>query len=739
MPVQVQTPDGNIAEFPDYMSDQQIADVLKRSFPSPYAGHSMSLAQPVNINAPLPMPHGSTPLAPVPHRQPAAPTTPLQAGLQGVDNTLGQGARGVTESVLGTLLHASDLTGSPLVASLASSLMSGQKPDIKSSTLADALSAANTVSRSVGSHTSMTPFQFPQVAGPTTGEQTQAAIPWLQDQPQGISGRSMRTIGNVLPFGAAGLEGGAPSMIANVAGPSAGIIGAGEGARALGGSPDDIALAQMGGGTLGGMLANALAGGPKGSERILANKTPKMTPQQMADVVDSMQTGQNIGLQPTLTESIDANVPGAQTTLTQRGVEGTREGVNVLGPRMAARPAQMQSVIADVLDQIAPQRSPIDTAMSAQQGAETALNDARAGVNAEARPSYDALPGQTMPAADFAALKADPSFAKALKAFRADPELNQAPYKGLPDNNLAVVNEVVKTLRDLKEAVTPNPANQASSQQLAGIRGGSMDRANALASSLSPDYANARQIVAQGHQDVIDPMAAGPLGTIAKPEGMTQPSLASQTGAVFPNQPFAGQPAVTADALQSMGAGGQNVGADLTRAYLERQAAESAQRIAGKPNTFAPSNFSTTVAGNPLQRQNLLGATDAVAPAATKPLADALDTFDVTGMRRGEGSATADNLGQQADISSGGKVAIAEAAHASPRMILDRLSNWYDTLRIEGNQRDLVAAVNANPQEAASILQRIEAARGNTALQRSLLGSLKGLAASQPATQGANQ
>lgn len=667
-------------------------------------------------------------------------------GVTQPDNSIiGQGARGVVGAGLSGAQHIVDAIAPPgsgagnYLGRAVSSLTQGHglpsyAPSVGKNTLsADVAGLANLLSREGTAHS---PWQLPQVdtsgVGPSTGEMA-GSVPWLRDQPTNFQGRSARIVGGIAPFGIAGAQQGAAPALASVAGPSLGAIGAGEGARALGGSPDDVSLAQLGGGVAGGMAAGTFFGAPKGSDRILSNKTPSMSPQQMADAVESLKTGRDIGLQPTLTESIDANVPGAQTTVTQRSVEGTPEGVRMLGPRMAARPDQMQAVMADVLDRISPPRDPVDTAMGAQQGAEATINDARAGVNAQARPSYDSLSTQEMPRAEYRALMDDPSFAKASKAFWDNPELS-APYKDLPNNSLAVVNEIVKTLRDMKEQVEPNPANPEGSRQLSSVRGSAMDRANALASAISPDYANARQIVAQGHQDVIDPMAAGPLGAIAKPEGMSQPNLSSQVGALFPNKPFAGQPQITADALQDVGRSGRNVGADLTRAYMERQMAESAQRIAGKPNTFAPSNFSTNVAGNPIQRANLLGATDAVAPQATEPLARALDTFDVTGMRRGEGSATADNLGQQADIASGGKVAIAEAARASPRMILDRLSNWYDTLRIEGNQKDLVAAVNADPEKAMAILQRIEAARGNTALQRALIGSLKGAAGAQ--TQG---
>jgi hypothetical protein len=77
--------------------------------------------------------------------------------------------------------------------------------------------------------------------------------------------------------------------------------------------------------------------------------------------------------------------------------------------------------------------------------------------------------------------------------------------------------------------------------------------------------------------------------------------------------------------------------------------------------------------------------------------------------------------------------------------VIDEPRSWkeseavkIDTLRIEHNQRDLVDAVNANPEEARAILLRIEAARGNTASQRALLGAIKGAVATQPA-QGANQ
>lgn len=736
MPVQVQTPDGGIAEFPDYLSDAQIEATLKRSFPSPYAGHSMSLAQPVDINAPLPPPHGSTPLTPPPHQQRAAPTTALGAGLQGVDDTLGQTGRGALESVMSGAQRIAGNNPGFSVGKMLGTLLAGGKPQFENTGLADDTSLFNTVMRSGADHLGVQPWQIPQVAGPTSGQNSQAAVPWLQDQPRGILGRTMRTAGNVAPFGAAGVEGGAPSIFANIAGPTVGIAGAGEGARALGGSPDDIATAQMGGGVIGGMLANALANGPKHVENEAAKVTPPRSPQDIANILDTMRRGQAAygDAGPTLPEATDYNTPGGQATMLQQRAEGTQAGIQGgLGARMAGRPAALQAALADVLQGIGPERDPTMTGLAAQRASEGAVADAEAARSAISGPDYRAAETQTVPRSEVGALLAEID-----QAARGDTTGTVAPIlmrlrqmmtnaDGTPTTDVGNLNRARVNMRERIDL--PPGSTDSVGRSTAGIVGPYLTR---LADILdgSPEQARANELHGAVSDQFVNPTVAGPHGAIS-----ATTDAPTQAGVLFPSKPSTGmQPDITASTLMDLNRNG-TAGSDLLRLHLGQQGPESVQNLQGGPNTFAPSNFSSRMAGNPTQRAALLAGTDAVAPNVTQNLADLLDAGDAMATRRAPGSTTFNKAETAASVDGTGRAMLAGDARGIVSRTLGGLSRAFDQAKVNANQADLTAYANANPEEAAGWLARIEAARGNTPLQRTLLGSLKGLAASQPATQ----
>ena len=108
---------------------------------------------------------------------------------------------------------------------------------------------------------------------------------WSQTQPQNLPERVGAVVGEMLPGAAFGPEGEAGALAqlgvrgANVLIPTLGDVGASEGARAMGASPQEQALAGMAGGVLGGFGAAAATGGASAlagaAKPFLANVFPR--------------------------------------------------------------------------------------------------------------------------------------------------------------------------------------------------------------------------------------------------------------------------------------------------------------------------------------------------------------------------------------------------------------------------------------------------------------------------------
>lgn len=682
----IQTPDGPVG-FPDGMSHQQIAQVLRQKYP-PREAHRSPLNDFVTMlgssepkstaNAVLQGIGGGIP-GMVGIGMPHAPNQPISGDVMEIPQAMGRWAANkggdVANQIL-RVLHIAPNAPPPQPAS-GNALQNIATP------------VANRV------------FGNPHPQGPA-GEYGQAIGNFLGPATVmgGPGGTVTKTLGAVIPA---------------VASETAGQLSR----KFAPGHPKVEQAARLAAALVAGTASGTALGGPKTAPKLLGNALGDTTPEQRAATVALMQKGEDLGFTPTVTEAADYTIPGASAGPLAAASERTPAG-SILRARYAERPGQVQSVMSDLLDRIAPPTDPSRTALGAQQAAEGAIGEARSGINARARPSYEALPGQEIPPSPEAqAALGDPSYTAALKAFRSNPELNRAPYNALPDNNLAVVNEVRKTLDDLKASVTPNPANPQGSVQLSSLRGQAGSNVDALAAALSPEWSAARGTVAQGHADILDPMMTGPLGRIASAEG--KPVLASQTNALFPNQPPEGQAGVTADAMSRLG----GAGADLLRAYIAKALGEAAHDQGGKPTTLVAGRLAQAISGNPNQAETLSAATNAVAPSVNQTLADALDVFKASGTRTAQGSSTVANMAQNQDIASGGHAAIAAFTGASKRMLLDRTMNFFDQISLEMNADQVAKAIDSNPQQAATLLDAAQAARGNTIQSRAAIGAAK--------------
>jgi len=381
----------------------------------------------------------------------------------------------------------------------------------------------------------------------------------------------------------------------------------------------------------------------------------------------------------------------------RRIVESTERGGNVLSPMMAARAGQADTLARDNFRRIAPDTNePSLQGTRLQEGANQVLTDARQANNRVAQPYYDDLIGQTMPPADYARLAANPSYAAALRELRGEAEL--APrYAQLPDNDLSVVNAVVKRL-DIRADRTRGTEFVPGDREVAGMQTAARGDADTAAAAVSPDWRTARDIVRQGNETIIDPLKAGPIGDIAR-----TPDVGQQAAALL-------RPAAERETRQAVT--DLNATAPEAVRSVVRQGVEAPynKTMRGDPNapfqqgpdsSFNAARFAKQMRDDPQKARNVIAAIETAAgPQAAQSFLDMLDIFGATGWRQRPGSKTAFNAEALQEASRGGIPGIARAI-VKP---FSTAEDAFSKLRL-GRQSDRLAELLASGPEGVQRLQ----------------------------------
>lgn len=510
-------------------------------------------------------------------------------------------------------------------------------------------------------------------------------------QPQTTAGQYTRTAAQLLP--AALAPGTAVQRVARVAVPAVTSETAGQLTK---GTPMEP-YARMAGALLGGG-ATELALRPGPQDRLLAQASRGANEQQIAAARQLMEQGAQRGVRLTMAEALQQVTNGATGMgRLQRVVEGTRGGGERLAPVMADRPAQVRQAVAGFADTVAPATTdPYMAGSRAQEAAGEVLNGVRQQVNANARPFYDALQHETLPAAspDYHALMQDPAYAQGLQAVRSNEVLN-APLAQLPDNNLAVVNEVVKQLDTMAENARPNPASPNGNAQMSAAFEAARSRADQLASSVSEPWRLSRAMVASGREAFLEPLQAGPMGAIAQ----TGKPL-EQTAALFPTKPPEGAAPATAQTLEMLP---NDQARGLVRQQIMSGLNERAQDLSTGPNQWGGAGWAAQQFGNPEQAAVMRAGVGAATgdAAAIDPL---VEVMRATGRRQAPGSLTAYNSRDLEELGNAGALGEAARTGLNPpgafRRVGQALQNW----QTETNAGRLADAILADPAEAERIL-----------------------------------
>lgn len=459
--------------------------------------------------------------------------------------------------------------------------------------------------------------------------------------PQSAAGRYAERIAEFAPAAAMGGEG-----LLGRAGAAVVPAATSQGAEDL--APDkykalaSVVGALVGGGGLG--VAQRVARAPEAS---LGAAAGTLTDDQVQAAQALRQSAAQRGLDLTLPEAVQ-QVTNNATGLgrLQRVVESTKQGQALTAPFFANRADQVGNATRALADVIAPATDqPSMIGQRAQQAATTSLNRARQTVNSVAEPDYAALPAQQMDPEAYATLSADPSYRIALSQLRSHPELG-APVADLPDNSLAVINEVKKRLGVGADRAAGTPL-MPGDNHLAALRSRSQSMADMLARDASGEYGNANDTVSHLSQQYVDPLRAGPLGAISK-----TPAVKAQTAALYPGIPLEGAPAETVAAVRVLGATSPGVAEDLTRQHIANHLNESLSQLQGGQNQYAGAKLAVALAGNPEQAATLRSGLSTLpgGGAHAQNMDDLLEALRATGKRQQPGSMTAFNENDLKDL-----------------------------------------------------------------------------------------
>lgn len=618
-------------------------------------------------------------------------------------------------------------------------------------------------------------------------------------EPQTKAGEYLRTAGQFTPAGVS--PGSLPRKVAQVVVPAVASETAGQ-------MTDGTALepyARVAGALVGGVGAG-LAARPRPTTRMLADASRAATDDQIATARALREDAARRGITLTQAEALQQVTENATGMgRMQRVIEGTTPGGEIIDPIMSQRPGQVRQAVSQYADNLAPPTAnPYTLGQQAQEAAGGVLNKTRQDINAQAKPFYDRLPGQSLPEDAYAQLAADPSYAKALEEIRGNPELapllqadlpldpaarmtrarqqgfnpDETLYHGTtqavegpfipspdgpggpgvytsasrtqahnyanpnnrpgdapnimpliaregaaeqvgqsaarvirnpddlrstfdqfpppnPDNDLNVINRAVQQLDQMKEAATPSAVNPQGSHTLAARRAEARALADQLASEASDDWRQARETVAQGRAERLEPLQRGPVGAISNTD-----DVRAQTSALFPNAPPEGAAGPTGQAMQMLP---PDVSSGLARQHVVNTMNETTQNLVGGPNQWAGGKFAATIAGNPEQRRTLLAGIEG-AGGDRGDLEGLLAALEATGKRQAPGSRTAYNTEDLRRLGEAGAVGEGVKAIASGPSMFRRFGEGLQDWQTSRNARDLARALTADPAQAEQIL-----------------------------------
>lgn len=449
-----------------------------------------------------------------------------------------------------------------------------------------------------------------------------------------------------------------------------------------------------------GGLAAALSRPSTAGLALREHLPPNMTSADVDMATALVKKGADQGVAVTLPEAL-AQVTKGRVDITdlQRWVESSRGGRPTMNAFMAERPDQARAAMGGVADMILPpgaMKDPIKAGLDIQRASRKTLDAIRKGINDETNAAYEAAGTQIVDEATFAELNKDPLVKSALKAVRDDP-VHSRFIEGMPNQSVAVLNEVKKYLDDLAGAADRDGKNAAASQY-----GGVARDVRDVAKGASSDYADALERQATLREALLAPAEAGPLGKMAGTE-----DIQAQGRAMLPKNPPEGSDIVAARETGRLAETDPALAGQLVRTHVTTLFNKAAK--AG--DQWGPGKAAIELRGNTAEAKSLEAAVRALPDGDAKwqGLSDFLDILEATGKRQRPNSATQANMMIADTMERGSPAGVAASQAVSPGSIFTYVNDAYRKFRL-GKNAEAVARLITSP-DAGPIFKDLAAAK----------------------------
>lgn len=227
--------------------------------------------------------------------------------------------------------------------------------------------------------------------------------------------------------------------------------------------------------------------------------------------IDAQQRGINLSWPEAIQQA-----SGGATRLgdLQRVVENSEGGGATMRQFYADQPAQVDAAARQQFEDIAPQPMiPERLGPRVQQAAEGDIDAVRRGINRQTRPLYQAAENQVLPP-NHPALS-DPAFLEAVRTVRGDPVIGPT-LAHLPDNSIGVIDAVQKELKARATALETPGSKEGLNPQRAALTREARRQATNAARNASPEYDAAVQYQRQLRDDYLNPLEEGPTGKTSR-------------------------------------------------------------------------------------------------------------------------------------------------------------------------------------------------------------------------------
>jgi hypothetical protein len=439
-------------------------------------------------------------------------------------------------------------------------------------------------------------------------------------------------------------------------------------------------------GAVGGAGASALLSRPAGANSALSNAMGGIDRANMQAAWQLMDDAAQRGLNLTWGQALDQVTSGGAKSLLnlERVVEGSQRGRSTMADFYAGQPAAARQAVLAEADNIAPQSmAPSTIGPRASGAARQAIDDVEGAINSSTRPLYQAAERQTIPAAQYQQLAADPRYTAALRYIRQHPELGPQ-YAQLPDNAVGVVDAVKKLLRTRSE-VTPDA--DATERYLGGLRSTAAENAGNAATRTSPQYAQAVAEQNRLRSDILDPLQQGPLGKVAAAN-----TTEGAVNALLPNKPLAGTPNEVRVAVRAMSAYDEPTARAIVRQHIESTLNTAGRDLVSGPNQMGGARVRAALYGNEQSATNLRAAIESLpgsGPQVVQGFDRLMQILEAQGRRQQIGSQTDFNRIINEHLRAGGAIGEVMSTAAAPGSWVTKVRDLYEGWRYGRNTADL--------------------------------------------------